>query len=153
MREKVVDYFAGHLLIPQPEFERLYRYEKDILKLKHHFRVSYQAILSRLAEMKLIDYGAELAKIRSIYKNRHATVLKQSMEIEPILDPKDFPENIRFNSLVWQALDIEEITETTAAELLNMSLEELGKERINRQRQDSDIYTILEEWKSQILSL
>jgi Zn-dependent peptidase ImmA (M78 family)/DNA-binding XRE family transcriptional regulator len=141
-REEVANNFASHLLVCQAEFERVYRFTKDILKLKAHFRVSYQTILRRMNDMKLIDYGKEIARIRGIYKNRHGVTLKNSEELEPCLNPKEFPENVRFNILVWQALELEEITETTAAELLGMSLEELGKERINRHSQDSEVYAI-----------
>jgi Zn-dependent peptidase ImmA (M78 family)/transcriptional regulator with XRE-family HTH domain len=142
-REEVANYFAGHLLVCQPEFEDAYRrFNKDILKLKIHFRVSYQTILRRLADMKLIDYGKEIAKIRTIYKNRHGVPLNNTMELEPYLNSQEFPENVRFNNLVWQALEAEEITETTAAELLNLKLEDLGKERTKRHSQDSEVYAL-----------
>ncbi len=142
LREEVANHFAGHLLIPQGEFDRFYRSEKDILRIKHHFRVSYQAILFRLAALQIIDYGRESAKIKSIYKSRNGIPLTNTIELEPCLNIEDFPANVRFNSLVWEALRMEKITETTAAELFNISLEELGKERKNRDRQDSDVYTI-----------
>jgi Zn-dependent peptidase ImmA (M78 family)/DNA-binding XRE family transcriptional regulator len=141
-REDVANYFAGHLLVPQSEFEQAYlRFNKDILKLKTYFRVSFQTILIRLSEMKLLDYGKELATIRGIYKNRNGVPLKNSMELEPCLNSKEFPENLRFSNLVWQALEAEEITEVTAAELLDIQLEELGKERIKRCNQD--IYALI----------
>ena len=142
LREEVANYFAGHLLIPQGEFDRFYRSEKDMFRIKHHFRVSYQVILHRLAALQIIDYGREIAKIKSIYKNHYGKSLKNMTELEPCLNIEDFPENVRFKSLVWQALKMGKITETTAAELFNISLEELGKERMNRDRQDSDVYTI-----------
>ncbi|MFZ4729672.1 MAG: ImmA/IrrE family metallo-endopeptidase [Pseudanabaena sp.] len=141
-REGVANYFAGHLLVCQPEFERVYRFTKDILKLKVHFRVSYQTILRRLSDMKQIDYQKEIIKIKGIYKNRNGVSLKNSEELEPSLNLKEFPKNVRFNNLVWQALEAEEITETTAAELLDIKLQDLGKERIKRHSQDSDFYVI-----------
>jgi Zn-dependent peptidase ImmA (M78 family)/transcriptional regulator with XRE-family HTH domain len=143
-RERVADYFAGHLLIPQSEFEQAYRrFDKSIIKLKTHFRVSFQAILKRLADMKLIDYGKELAKIRGIYKNRYGCPLKNSMELEPFLKLEEFPQNVRFTNLVWQVLEMEEITEATAAELLDIQINELGKERIKRHSHDSEAYSLI----------
>jgi Zn-dependent peptidase ImmA (M78 family)/DNA-binding XRE family transcriptional regulator len=142
-REGVANYFAGHLLVCQPEFERVYRFTKDIIKLKSYFRVSYQAILSRLAEMKQIDYQKEIIKIKGIYKNRNGVPLKNAMELEPCLNSKEFPENVRFSNLVWQALEQEKITEITASELLDMELENLGKERIKRHSQNSEVYAII----------
>lgn len=141
-REKVSDYFAGHLLVAQSEFDRVFRFTKDILKLKQYFRVSYQVILSRLAEMRLIDYGKELAKIRAIYRDKHGNPLQGCIELDPKLDLKEFPENERYINLIWQALTIDEITETTAAELLGRTLEDLGNERLHRHRQDSEVYAI-----------
>jgi Zn-dependent peptidase ImmA (M78 family)/DNA-binding XRE family transcriptional regulator len=143
-RERVADYFAGYLLVPQSEFEQAYRrFNKDVIKLKTYFRVSYQAILKRLADMKLIDYGKELIKIRTNYKKHYEASLKNSMELEPKLNKEEFPENLRFTNLVWQALEAEEITETTAAELLNIQLNEFGKERIKRHSHDSEAYSLI----------
>jgi hypothetical protein len=93
--------------------------------------------------MKLIDYGKELAKIRGIYKNRYGCPLKNSMELEPFLKLEEFPQNVRFTNLVWQVLEMEEITEATAAELLDIQINELGKERIKRHSHDSEAYSLI----------
>lgn len=143
-RERVADYFAGHLLIPQSEFEQAYlRFDKNIIKLKTYFRVSFQAILKRLADMKLIDYTKEIIKISNIYKNRYGVSLKKSMELDPLLKSDEFPLNVRFTNLVWQVLEMEEITEVTAAELLNIPIDELGKERVKRHSHDSEVYSLI----------
>ena len=136
-REKVADYFAGYLLIPQDEFDRTYKLTKDIVKLKRHFRVSYLAILSRLAEMGEIDFGKEKAKICKIYKNKYGSSLKKSMELPPTLHLEEFTENERYVYLIWQALNMGKISELKAAELLNLTVEEL---RVHRQ--ENEVYAI-----------
>lgn len=125
-REKVADYFASYLLLPENELESIYyNVTKDIIKIKLYFRVSYQVILKRLAEMGIIDYGKEKAKICKIYKTKHGSTLKNSMELLPALNIQDFPENQRYISLIWQALNMGKISELKAAELLNLTVEKL----------------------------
>ncbi len=137
-REKVADYFALHLLVPQAEFERMYELTQDIVKLKRHFRVSYQVILSRLAEMGVIDYAKEKAKICAIYKKRHhGSSLENSMELPPALDLEEFPENERYVYLIWNALKLGKTSEMKAAELLNLTVEDL---RVRRQ--ETQVYAI-----------
>jgi Zn-dependent peptidase ImmA (M78 family)/DNA-binding XRE family transcriptional regulator len=138
-REKVANYFAGHLLVPQAEFERIYAQTKDIVKLKRHFRVSYQVILNRLAEMEIIDYAKEKAKICAIYKKHSGGAsLQNSMELPPALDNKEFPENERYEYLIWDALKLAKISEMKAAELLNLTVEQL---RVHRQ--EREVYAVV----------
>lgn len=136
-REKVADYFASHLLVPQAEFERMYALTQDIVKLKRHFRVSYLVILHRLAEMGVIDYVKEKAKICAIYKKRHGSSLQNSMELPPELGLEEFPENERYVCLIWNALKLGKISEMKAAELLNLTVEEL---RVRRQ--ETEVYAV-----------
>lgn len=137
-REKVADYFASHLLVPQAEFERMYSLTKDIVKLKRHFRVSYLVILNRLAEMKIIDFAKEKAKICAIYKKQHdGTSLQNSMELPPALVAEDYPENERYEFLIWQSLKLGKISEMKAAELLNLTVEKL---RVRRQ--ENEVYAV-----------
>ncbi len=136
-REKVADYFAGYLLVPQEEFERTYKLTKDIVKLKRHFRVSYQVILNHLAEMEEIDYAEEKSKICAIYKSKHGSSLKNSMELPPALESDEFPENERYVYLIWQALSMGKISEMKAAELLNLTVEELWV-----CRRENEVYAI-----------
>ncbi|OUL33416.1 XRE family transcriptional regulator [Nostoc sp. 106C] len=119
IEEKVADYFASYLLVPQKEFERFYQYTKEIKKLKRHFRVSYQVILKRLAEMRIIDYGKEQAKLCAIYKKEYNASLKRSIELPPALDSSDFPENERYENLVWIALNTNKISKEESADFLN----------------------------------
>lgn len=137
-REKVADYFAGYLLVPQDEFDRIYPQTKNIVKLKRHFRVSYQVILSRLAEMGEIDFGKEKAKICQIYKNQHGSSLKTSMELPPTLKSDEFPENERYVSLILQGLNLGKVSALKAAELLNITVEEL---QVYRYR-ENEVYAI-----------
>ncbi|MCT7963879.1 XRE family transcriptional regulator [Laspinema sp. D1] len=136
-REAVADYFAGHLLVPQTEFERFYQISPNLIQLKQHFRVSYQVILKRLADMGRIEYGDELAKIRKIYKQRNGLSLSNSIELPPTLKPEEFPENERYQQLIWEALNRGNISELKAAELLNITLEELGV-----RRREAEVYAI-----------
>lgn len=137
MREKVADYFAGHLLVPQPELERLYELSYDIISLKEYFRVSYQVILKRLEQMEIIKYNQEIKKIYAIYKKKNGVSLKKSMELPPALKPEDFPENQRYQRLIWQSLEIGKISELKAAELLHITVEKL---RVRRQ--EAEVYAI-----------
>ncbi len=136
-REDVANYFAGHLLVPQAELEQMYQLTTNIVKLKQHFRVSYQVILTRLAQMEVIDYAKEKAKICAIYKQLHGSSLKNSMELPPALTPEELPENERYSSLIWQALDLGKISEMKAAELLDLTVEKL---RVRRQ--EIEVYAI-----------
>ncbi|MHC5856853.1 helix-turn-helix domain-containing protein [Nostoc sp.] len=137
-REKVADYFASQLLVPQAEFERMYSLTKDIVKLKRHFRVSYLVILNRLAEMDIIDFAKEKAKICAIYKKQHdGTSLQNSMELPPALIVEDYTENERYEFLIWQSLKLGKISEMKAAELLNLTVEKL---RVRRQ--ENEVYAV-----------
>lgn len=137
-REKVADYFASHLLVPQAEFERMYALTQDIVKLKRHFRVSYLVILYRLAQMGIIDFAKEKAKICGIYKKQHdGATLQNSMELPPALASEDYPENERYEFLIWQSLKLGKISEMKAAELLNLTVEKL---RVRRQ--ENEVYAV-----------
>ncbi len=136
-REEVADYFAGHLLVPQSEFERMYALTQDIVKLKQHFRVSYLVILHRLAEMGIIDFALWKDKICEIYKKLHGSSLENSMELPLALELEEFPENERFVGLIWNALKLGKISEMKAAELLNITIEQL---RVCRQ--EIEVYAV-----------
>jgi Zn-dependent peptidase ImmA (M78 family)/DNA-binding XRE family transcriptional regulator len=136
-REEVANYFALHLLVPEAELEQMYQLTTNIIKLKQHFRVSYQVILTRLAQMGVIDYAKEKAKICAIYKKQNGGSLSNSMELPPVLKPEDFPENERYKQLIWQSLNLGKISEMKAAELLNITIEEL-----RLCRQEAFVYAI-----------
>lgn len=130
----VADYFASYLLVPQTEFERMYSLTQDLIKLKRHFRVSYLVILNRLAEMGVIDECKEKARIAALYKKpQGGTSVQEDMELPPLLTTVDYPENERFEFLIWQSLKLGKISETKAAELLNLTVETLRLRRIENE--------------------
>ncbi|MGD1806614.1 ImmA/IrrE family metallo-endopeptidase [Dapis sp. BLCC M126] len=138
MRETVANYFAGNLLVPDLELERLYDQNYDIIPLKEYFRVSYQVILKRLDQMQFIDYSQKIKKIKAIYKRKNNGVpLNNSTELPPTLKEEEFPENQRYKKLIWQSLDLGKISELKAAELLQITVEELGL-----RRQEAEVYAI-----------
>ena len=47
------------------------------------------------------------------------------MELPPALTIDEFPENERYVSLIWQALNLGKVSELKAAEMLNITIEEL----------------------------
>ncbi|MBC6418614.1 MAG: ImmA/IrrE family metallo-endopeptidase [Prochloron sp. SP5CPC1] len=136
-REKVADYFASHLLVPQDALERALNDIKALSPLKAHFRVSYQMILMRLEEMGGLKYSDSIKQIRWQYKQSTGKSLTNDIEIEPCLSESEFPENQRFKTLVWQSFKIGKISELKAAELLNLKVEELEK-----RRQEREVYAI-----------
>ncbi|MFM7447836.1 MAG: ImmA/IrrE family metallo-endopeptidase [Leptolyngbyaceae cyanobacterium] len=128
-REKVADYFASYLLMPEAEFNRAYKQLRDVRSLKQHFRVSYKTVLYRLNDLGIADYPTEQKKIYTFYKKKYGRSLGAKEELPPALDLEDFPENERFTRLVWQALFLSKITELKAAELLEMTVEKLREAR------------------------
>jgi len=129
-QEEVANYFANHLLISAKAFEELLHSVHSIVELKKHFRVSYLVILKRLEEMSLISYDDFLRKICLNYRRQSGKPLKRSMELPPALNGCDFPENERYKSLIFKALEKEEITENKASELLGISLNKVREARI-----------------------
>ena len=59
------------------------------------------------------------------------------MELPPALDLEEFPENERYVYLIWNALKLGKTSEMKAAELLNLTVEEL---RVRRQ--ETQVYAI-----------
>ncbi len=124
-RETVANHFASHLLVSQEALDRALDVFTNLIQLKAHFRVSYTTILMRLDQMGKLKYGEAIQKIRGEYKRRTGQSLSKEMELEPVLSVKDFPVNQRFTKLVWQALSLGKISELKAAELLNLTVENL----------------------------
>lgn len=124
-REAVANYFASHLLVSQEALERALNVFSDLTKLKAHFRVSYTMMIKRLEQMGKLKYGDVIQKISREYKRRTGQPLTKEIELEPILPTEDFPMNQRFTKLVWQALKLGEVSELKAAELLDLTVEDL----------------------------
>lgn len=132
-REKVANYFASHLLVSQTAFDLARQNMTNLVELKAHFRVSYTMILKRLEELGVIDYGKFIIKIRSDYKSRYNQSLTNDIELEPKLAENDFPVNQRYQTLIWKALKAEKISESKAAQLLNITIEALRGARIQQE--------------------
>ena len=129
-------YFSPHE--GKEAFERMYSLTQDVVKLKRHFRVSYLVILHRLAAMGIIEFAQEKAKICAIYqKQHHGESLQNSMELPPAIGIEEYPENERYECLIWQCLKMGKISEIKAAELLNLTVEKL---RVRRQ--ENQVYAI-----------
>lgn len=137
-REAVANHFASHLLVSQDALERALNVFSDLTKLKAHFRVSYTMMLMRLDQMGKLKYSDAIQKIRWEYKRRTGQSLTKEIELEPILPAEDFPMNQRFTKLVWQALKLGKVSELKAAELLNLSVEDL-----RLARREAEAYAIL----------
>jgi Zn-dependent peptidase ImmA (M78 family)/transcriptional regulator with XRE-family HTH domain len=136
-REKVANYFASHLLVSQTAFDLARQNMPNLLELKNHFRVSYATILKRLDELGINGYGEMLKKIRGNYQRLYNQSLTNQIELEPKLAENDFPVNQRYQTLIWKALKAEKISESKAAELLNITIEAL---RVARRQQE--VYAI-----------
>ena len=88
--------------------------------------------------MGVIDYAKEKAKICAIYKKHSGGAsLQNSMELPPPLQAEEFPENERYEYLIWNALKFSKISEMKAAELLNLTVEQL---RVHRQ--EREVYAV-----------
>ncbi len=124
--EKEANIFAGYFLMPDETFKKKLDesyglgFIDRILHIKRYFGVSYQAVLHRLSDMKLGDYGKLSQKFHAIYKLKYGDNLGSHKEPFPLTKP-DFVEDYLV-SLVRKALDKAEITVSRAAEILNVSL-------------------------------
>lgn len=136
-REAVANYFASHLLVSQKALDRALNVFNDLTKLKAHFRVSYTMMLMRLDHMGKLKYGNTIQKLRGEYKRQTGQSLTKEIELEPVLTAADFPVNQRFTNLVWQALSAGHASELKAAELLNLTVENL-----RQRRQEAEAYAI-----------
>jgi Zn-dependent peptidase ImmA (M78 family) len=121
----VANYFASHLLVSQDALDRALNVFNDLTKLKAHFGVSYTIMLMRLEQMGKLKYSDAMQKIRWEYKRRTGQSLTKEIELEPVLPAACFPPNQRFTKLVWQALSLGKVSELKAAELLNLTVEDL----------------------------
>jgi len=132
--ESEADVFAGYFLMPQVAFEKKLNesyglgFIDRILHIKRFFGVSYLAVLHRLADMGVADYGKLMAKFMAIHKKKYGKSLNSRQEPYPLAKP-DFVEDY-LSSLVRKALDEEEITVSRAAEILSVPLMDM-REIIN----------------------
>ena len=124
--ESEADLFAAYFLMPQSAFEKKLNesyglaFVERVLHIKRFFGVSYLAILHRLADMGIADYGKLVAKFIAIYRITYQKQLNSRQEPVPLTKP-DFVEDY-LSTLVRKALEKDEITVSRAAEILNVPL-------------------------------
>jgi len=132
-QEREADAFAAAFLMPEELFTKEWNENRGlhwvdaVLKTKRHFKVSYQAIIRQLIDMGQAEGNATYKKFRGGYEERYGKKLHWKEEPRP-LDTFDLIED-RFATLVQDALDKELITISRAAEILDVSIEEM-RERL-----------------------
>ena len=129
---KEADIFASELLVPQKALEQKLKEYKGlswyevVLQIKKYFFVSYKTILYRLKNMPnatLYTNEAFLKLYNVPYAHTKASPLDTVIEVEPLLNIS-FIET-RYSYLVREAYENEKISITRAAELLNLSINEM----------------------------
>jgi len=130
--EKEADIFAGYFLIPEAAFRKAWTENKglhwvdNVLHMKRIFKVSYQAILRRLEDEGV--QGNLRKEFATLYPRMYGHDLKNYYEPKA-LEQIDFIED-RLKGMVRDAIEREEITVSRAAEILNISVNDM-RELIN----------------------
>ena len=146
--EAQADMFAGELLMPEEAFFKQWEAHKGIswidavLQIKQYFGVSYQTVLYRLNDLMKDRFspGYLNREFARLYRLKYGHDLKNHYEPNSILDiapAKDEPKKLssfnfteeRFERLVRQAYEQEKISISRAAEMMNLSTEEI-RERV-----------------------
>ena len=146
--EKQADMFAGELLMPEEAFFKQWEAHRGIswvdavLQIKQYFGVSYQTVLYRLNDLMKDRYpsGYLHKEFARLYRQKYGHDLKNHYEpnsISDITPAKDEPAELssfnfteeRFERLVRLAYEQEKISISRAAEMLNLSAEEI-RERV-----------------------
>ncbi|AQQ71698.1 Helix-turn-helix domain protein [Limihaloglobus sulfuriphilus] len=123
------DRFAGYFLMPQRAFEKKLHesyglgFVERVLHLKRFFGVSYSSVIHRMSDMGLGEYGKLLPKFIYLYNKGNKEKINSRKEPVPLVK-LDFVEDY-YPSLVRRALDKSQITVSRAAEMLNVSLENM----------------------------
>lgn len=136
-QELEADTFAAHFLMPEPLFQREWErgeglpFVERVLATKHALRVSYKAVLYRLASR--LPEGARLyARFQAGWRQRTGRTLSRTEEPEPlprgVLHPAGARGADRLSWLVQQALVRREISLSRAAEVLGCSLDVLREQ-------------------------
>ena len=101
---------------------------QNILHIKRFYRVSFKTVILRLIDFLGIDKERIWPSFYREYQKQYNEKIKDNREPKP-LDPLDFVEE-RLSALTKEALDKELISVSRAAEILNITVEEM-RERIN----------------------
>jgi Zn-dependent peptidase ImmA (M78 family)/transcriptional regulator with XRE-family HTH domain len=125
LEEKEADVFASHFLMPGALFDAEWGEARGlglvdrVLKVKHIFGVSWQAVLVRAYP----DDPKIWPRFYSLYARQRGRKLKKTDEPEP-LQPSEFRTDRR-ERLLRQAIEQDLISELRAAEILGGSIKEL----------------------------
>ncbi|MFZ4395961.1 MAG: helix-turn-helix domain-containing protein [Kiritimatiellia bacterium] len=144
-QEKEATVFASHFLMPDDQFQEEWSNNRGlhwvdrILKTKRTFRVSWMTVLYRLRDNGDADINTLFKQFQSEYErktgqelsfvkepdftNAPASALRKSQEPARLTE-FDFCED-RFERLVRQALEADEISVSRAAEMLGKSVAEV----------------------------
>lgn len=127
-REREANLFAGAFLLPEKGFIQEWQrslglnfYER-VIYVKKKFKVSYSAVLTRLVQLQIAD-NSVFPKFKKLYSQRNGQILKNNQEPEPLYDDTFIA--TRFRNLVFDALNREEITISRAAEMLQISVDDV----------------------------
>lgn len=146
--EDQADMFAGELLMPGEAFAKQWEahcgisWIDAVLQIKQYFGVSYQTVLYRLNDLMKDRFpsGYLNREFARLYRQKYDHDLKNHYEpnsISDITPAKDEPKQLssfnfteeRFERLVRLAYEKEKISISRAAEMLNLSAEEI-RERV-----------------------
>ncbi|MBN2561291.1 MAG: ImmA/IrrE family metallo-endopeptidase [Phycisphaerae bacterium] len=126
--EKEANAFAGYFLMPEDAFGRVWNSDRGlhfvdrVMKAKCHFQVSYAVVLYRLMEVQ--EVGSSIwADFRTYFRQRFGKPLPIKAEPFPLPEP-EFKEG-KLDLLVREALEKSLISIGRAAEILEVSLEQM----------------------------
>ena len=148
--ERFADMFAAYFLMPTSglsrRFSALYQAQgkitpADLVKLAYYYGVSFQALLIRLEDMRLIPTGVwEKLQERKFYVVEAA----QKLNLEPYPEPtQKLPE--RYIKLAVQAYEDEQITEGELANYLQLDRVEAREVLLSYERESETDYAIDED--------
>ncbi len=138
--ENEANLFAGYFLMPERGFDSEWSetygmpFLDRVMKIKSIFKVSYKTVLYRLKQNGIVD-NSIWVKFKNLYESRYNKKLAFKEEpfpegAEPFgLKPFDFYAD-RLSRLVRKALEEDKISISRAAEILNMSSQQM-MERIS----------------------
>lgn len=133
--EKEADLFAGYFLMPENGFDSEWAetygmpFLDRVMKIKSIFKVSYKTVLYRLKQNGIVDNSIWL-KFKNLYEARYNKKLAFKEEpfpegSEPFgLKQFDFSAD-RLSRLVRKALEEDKISISRAAEILNLSSQQM----------------------------
>ncbi len=134
-QEKEADLFAGYFLMPEHGFDSEWEetagmpFVERVMKIKSIFKVSYKTVLYRLKQKGIVDdmIWLQFQKLYEVKYNKRLSFKEEPFPegSEPFgLKPFDFYAD-RLSRLVRKAVEEEKISISRAAEILNLSSEQM----------------------------